>query len=426
MAQPVTDLEAPITVITEGPPQIDLRLDDLGPNAGLFDKFEGLTYDDVVLVPSFSHVIAAEVDLSASLLPTFSLAVPLLVAETDVVGAVSAALAGAMGVIGASLSIDAQCRAVDRVKRTTAGWIVDPIVVGPTATVGDAFDLMSSHGISGLPVVDGLGRLIGMVTRRDLRFCTDSDRTSSLRLFMTKMPLVTAPRGSTIDDARRIFVDDVVEKLPMIDEHGWLLGVITARDVIGRDRNPDATRDLHGRLRCAAAVTVGPEMADRAGALVRTDVDTLIVESAAAGVSGIRDAVRDLRRAWPEVPIIAKGAVDAEAVAALHQAGADAVIVRADRQPHGIVDLPALSAIYEVAAAARAVGTPMIADVGAANAGDVTKALATGAGAAMLRVNTPEELANTLTDLRDSMARTGAATLAKLREDVRLLRVTHR
>ncbi len=353
---------------------------------------EALTFDDVLLVPAYAEILPSEVDLSVELHPRLKLNIPLLSAAMDTVteGRLAIALAreGGLGVIHRNLSIEDQAREVDKVKRSQSGMIVDPITLPPDATLADAEAIMAHYRISGVPIVDERGRLVGILTNRDIRFARHEDQP--VRDFMTRDNLITAPLGTTLEEAQEILHKYRIEKLPLVDEHGFLKGLITYKDILKRQDFPHAAQDDQGRLLVAAAVGVGDAAMARAEALVAAEVDAVAIDTAHGHTKGVIETIRRLRQTWPDLPILAGNVVTGEGVRALVEAGADAIKVGVGagsicttRVVAG-AGMPQITAIMQSAAAGRELGKPVIADGGIKYSGDIVKALAAGAHAVML------------------------------------------
>ncbi len=351
-----------------------------------------LTFDDVLLVPGYSEVLPGEVDLRTELHPRLRLNIPVLSAAMDTVTEAEMAIAlarqGGLGVIHRNLSVEKQAAEVDKVKRSEAGMIVDPVTLGPDATLAEAEAIMSRYRISGVPITTEDGRLIGILTNRDIRFARDFSRP--VREFMTAENLVTAPEGTTLEEAREILHRYRIEKLPLVDARGRLRGLITYKDILKQERYPYAAKDTRGRLLVAAAVGVGEHALERARALVDAGVDALVIDTAHGHTQRVLETVRTLKSHWPDIPILAGNVVTAEGVEALARAGADVIKVGVGagsicttRVVAG-VGMPQISAIWESARAAEKLGVPIIADGGIKYSGDITKALAAGAHAVML------------------------------------------
>ena len=354
-----------------------------------------LTFDDVLLVPRYSNVLPAQVDVSTRVTRNIPLFVPLLSAAMDTVTESSMAIAmaqqGGLGIIHKNLTIEDQAAEVDRVKRSESGMIVNPITLSPTHRIQDALELMAHYRISGVPVTeDGSkeGRLVGILTNRDLRFETNTQQ--AVADVMTKENLITVPVGTTLDEAREILHQKKVEKLLVVDHAYRLKGLITVKDIQKAIKYPNACKDSLGRLRCGAAVGTAQNTLERAAALVAAHVDVLVVDTAHGHSQGVLDMVRELRRRYPEVDIVAGNVATAEATEALIKLGVDGVKVGigagsicTTRVVAGI-GMPMISSIYECAQAARPYGVPIIADGGIRYSGDIVKALAVGATSVMI------------------------------------------
>ena len=354
-----------------------------------------LTFDDVLLVPRYSNVLPAQVDVSTKLTRNIPLYVPLLSAAMDTVteSAMASAIAqqGGIGVIHKNLSIEEQAAEVDRVKRSESGMIVNPITLSPTHKIHEALEMMKHYRISGVPVTDDgskEGRLVGILTNRDLRFETNVSR--DVADVMTKENLITVPVGTTLDEAREILHQKKVEKLLVVDHAFRLKGLITVKDIQKAIKYPNACKDSLGRLRCAAAVGTAKNTVERAEALVAAHVDIIIIDTAHGHSQGVLDIVKDLRRRFPDVDLIAGNVATAEATEALIRLGVDAVKVGigagsicTTRVVAGI-GMPMISSIHECAEAAKTSGVPVIADGGIRYSGDIVKALAVGASTVMI------------------------------------------
>jgi len=357
------------------------------------DKFakEGLTFDDVLLVPAESAVLPNDVATASRLTRTIALEIPLVSAAMDTVTearmGIALARLGGMGVLHRNLSIADQVTEVDKVKRSEAGMIVEPVTLSPEALVGDALDLMARYRVSGIPIVDDQERLVGILTNRDLRFGVPS--TTRVADAMTREGLVTAPVGTTLEEAQAILGRHRIEKLPIVDLEGRLKGLITVKDISKREAYPLATKDERGRLRVAAAVGVGPDALERTAALVEAEVDALVVDTAHGHSLGVLDVVRQVKNAH-DVQVIAGNIATGEAAEALIDAGADAIKVGVG--PSGIcttrvvagVGVPQLTAIFDCAQVASEHGVPLVADGGITSSGDIAKAIAAGADTVML------------------------------------------
>ncbi|MGI8974008.1 MAG: IMP dehydrogenase [Gaiella sp.] len=357
------------------------------------DKFakEGLTFDDVLLLPAESSVLPNDVSTATRLTRTISLEIPLVSAAMDTVTearlAIALARVGGIGVVHRNLSIEAQVAEVDKVKRSEAGMIVEPVTLPPDALVGDALALMERYRVSGIPIVATDGRLVGILTNRDLRFGVAS--TTRVDDAMTREGLVTAPVGTTLEEAQRILGRHRIEKLPIVDLEGRLKGLITVKDIQKREAFPLATKDERGRLRVAAAVGVGSDALERAAALVDAEVDVLVVDTAHGHSRGVLDVVRRIKGVH-DVEVIAGNIATHEAAEALVDAGADCLKVGigpgsscTTRIVAG-VGVPQVTAVADVAGIAADDDVPVIADGGITSSGDVAKAIGAGADTVML------------------------------------------
>ncbi|ELI5362038.1 IMP dehydrogenase [Campylobacter coli] len=349
-----------------------------------------LTFEDVLLRPCYSEVLPKQVKIYTKLTKNITLNMPLISAAMDTVtehrAAIMMARLGGLGVIHKNMDIASQVREVKRVKKSESGVIIDPIFVSPKASVAEALEIMAEYRISGVPVVDEDKKLIGILTNRDLRF--ESDFSNLVENVMTKMPLITAPKGCTLDDAEKIFSTNKVEKLPIVDEQGRLEGLITIKDLKKRKEYPDANKDNFGRLRVGAAIGVG--QMDRVDALVEAGVDVVVLDSAHGHSKGIIDTVKAIKTKYPNLDLIAGNIATAAAAKALCEAGVDAVKVGIG--PGSIcttrivsgVGVPQISAIDECVEEANKFGVPVIADGGIKYSGDIAKALAVGASSVMI------------------------------------------
>jgi IMP dehydrogenase len=349
-----------------------------------------LTFDDVLLLPRHALVHPKDADTSSRFTRGITLRVPLISAAMDTVTesdmGIAMARAGGIGVLHKNMSIDRQAAEVDRVKRSESGMILNPITLSPDATLREAVALMQRFKISGVPVVDGDGRLVGIITNRDLQFERSLDRP--LRDAMTSKGLVTAPLGTTLDEAEAIMGEHRIEKLPVVDEKGSLRGLITVKDIHKRRQYPGANKDQHGRLRVAAAIGAAGDFLDRARALVDAGVDVLVIDTAHGHSQGVLDATARVREAFPAVQLVAGNIATREGAEALVERGVDAVKVGVG--PGSIcttrvvtgVGVPQLTAIFEAVEGAGDV--PVIADGGIKYSGDIVKALAAGASSVMM------------------------------------------
>jgi len=352
---------------------------------------EGLTFDDVLLVPAASGVLPRDTDVSTSLTRSIRLHIPLLSAAMDTVTEARTAIAmaqeGGLGVIHRNLAVAEQALQVEKVKKSESGMIVDPVTVHPEQPIAEALAIMQRYRISGLPVTRG-GQLVGILTNRDLRFEKRLDRT--VGEVMTKEKLVTAQPGVTLEQAKEILHRYRIEKLPVVDERNQLRGLITVKDIEKAIRFPNAAKDERGRLRVGAAIGTGPDREARAEALVRAGADVLVVDTAHGHSEAVIETVRAVKSAFPRVDLIAGNVGTAEGSAALVKAGVDAVKV--GMGPASIcttrvvsgVGVPQLTAIGDAIGPAERAGVPVIADGGIKFSGDVTKALAAGAHTVMI------------------------------------------
>ena len=352
----------------------------------------GLTYDDVLLVPSYSEVMPREVDTSAMLTARIKLNIPLISAAMDTVTEAKMAIAiareGGVGVLHKNMSIDDQAAHVRRVKRSESGMILDPITLSPADTVAGARALMARYSIGGIPIVNAEGILVGIATNRDLRFVEDG--AVLLSDVMTSSGLITAPIGTTLKEAEDILQEHKIEKLPVIDEHGHLKGLITFKDIEKKRKYPSACKDEHGRLRVGAAVGITADILDRVKALKEASVDFVVVDTAHGHSAGVLRAVTLIKAEYTDLDVVAGNVATTEGAKDLIEAGADAVKVGIG--PGSIcttrvvagVGVPQLSAIMECAEIARLNGASIIADGGIKQTGDIPKAIAAGANSVMI------------------------------------------
>jgi IMP dehydrogenase len=351
---------------------------------------EGLTFDDVLLVPAESHVLPNDVSTTTTLTPRIELAIPVVSAAMDTVTearlAMALARAGGIGVLHRNLSIEDQVAEVDKVKRSEAGMIVEPVTLPSDASVAEALELMARYHISGVPITDASGKLLGILTNRDLRF--EDDTAQPVSTLMTSRDLVTAPVGTTLPEAEEILHRHKIEKLPVVDADGILRGLITVKDIEKKIQFPHATKDDRGRLRVAAAVGVGPDAWERAGALVDAGVDALVVDTAHGHGVAVVEMVRRVKNECA-VELVAGNVATATAAEALVNAGADAVKVGVG--PGAIcttrvvagVGVPQVTAIYDCAQVTARQDVCLIADGGLTSSGDIAKAIAAGADCIM-------------------------------------------
>ena len=360
-------------------------------NAGKFQK-EGLTFDDVLLIPAESNVTPNQIRLATRLAGDIMLNTPIMTSAMDTVTeskmAIAIAREGGIGIIHKNMTIEQQCDEVDKVKRSENGVIVNPFSLTEDRFVYDADELMGKYKISGVPIVDKSGHLVGIITNRDMRFLTDFNiRISEV---MTKDNLITAPVGTTLSEAQDILRSNKIEKLPIVDENGILRGLITIKDIEKSVKYPNSARDSGGRLLCGAAIGVTKDLLDRAGALIDAKADVLVLDSAHGHSANIINSLKKVKEAYPNTPVIAGNIATAEGAEALIQAGADAIKVGigpgsicTTRVVAGI-GVPQVTAVYDAACVAEKYNIPVIADGGIKYSGDIVKALAAGANVVML------------------------------------------
>jgi len=362
-------------------------------NTNFDEKFvkEGLTFDDVLLVPAYSQVIPRDIELKTKLSKNITLNTPLITAAMDTVTesrmAIAIAREGGIGIIHKNMSIEQQFEEIDKVKRSENGVIVNPFYLSPDHMVTDANELMAKFRISGVPICEN-GKLVGILTNRDLRFMTNFD--IKISEVMTKENLVTAPVGTTLEQAQEILRQHRIEKLPIVDDDNNLKGLITIKDIEKAVKYPNAAKDAMGRLLCGAAIGVTADILDRVKALVEAGVDVLVLDSAHGHSKNIIEKVKEVKKTFPEVPVIAGNIATAEAAEALIKAGADCIKVGigpgsicTTRVVAGI-GCPQVTAIYDVAEVAKKYGIPVIADGGLKYSGDIPKAIAAGADVVMM------------------------------------------
>ena len=353
---------------------------------------EGLTYDDVLLVPAFSEVLPREVNIQTKFTKNITINVPIVSAAMDTVTesrmAIAMAREGGIGVLHKNMTIEQQALKVRKVKRAESGMIIDPVTLPIEAKVKDAKELMREHSIGGIPIVDQGGKLIGIVTNRDLRFEKNNERP--IEEVMTSKNLVTVAEGTSLEDAEEILQENKIEKLPVINKDNKLVGLITFRDITKLTQKPIANKDQYGRLRVAAALGVTADAVDRAEALVNAGVDAVIIDTAHGHTKGVVHVLKEVKKKFPDLEVVVGNIATAEAAQYLADAGADAVKVGIG--PGSIcttrvvagVGFPQFSAVIEVAAALKGSGVPVIADGGIRYTGDIPKAIAAGADCVML------------------------------------------
>jgi IMP dehydrogenase len=354
--------------------------------------FEALTYDDVLLVPAYSAILPRETNTSSQLTRNIRLNIPIVSAAMDTVTeaelAIAMALEGGLGFVHKNMKIEQQAEQVRKVKRSQSGLILDPITLAIHSTVQDAENIMREFKIGGIPVVDENGKLVGIITNRDLRF--QKDMNVPVEKIMTKENLITASEGITLDQAEGTLKRYKIEKLPIVNKKGKLIGLITFKDIQKKKNKPNACQDKFGRLRVGAAVGVTPDILDRIEALKVAGVDVISIDTAHGHSKGVLDAAKRVKRKYPELDLIIGNIATGEAAKALVKAGADAIKVGVG--PGSIcttrivagVGLPQLSAVYESAKAIKGSGIPVIADGGIRFSGDLVKALAAGADSIMI------------------------------------------
>ena len=352
---------------------------------------EGITFDDILLVPNYSNVLPKEVSLSTKLTKTITLNIPFISAGMDTVTearmAVAIARQGGIGIIHKNMSIEQQAEEVDKVKRSENGVITDPFSLSPEHFVYEANELMAKYRISGVPITEGT-KLVGILTNRDLRFETDFNR--KIKEVMTSDNLITAPEGTDLMEAKKLLAEHRIEKLPLVDKAGNLKGLITIKDIEKAIIYPNAAKDKQGRLLAGAAVGVTMDIMDRVDALVKSKVDVITIDTAHGHSQGVLDAVKKVKAKYPELQIIAGNVATAEATVALIEAGADCVKVGIG--PGSIcttrvvagVGVPQITAVEDCALAAAPYGIPVIADGGIKYSGDIVKAIGMGASACMM------------------------------------------
>lgn len=357
------------------------------------DKFgkQGLTFDDVLLIPAHSEVLPREVDVTTYLTKDIKLNIPIMSAGMDTVTesamAIAMAREGGIGVIHKNMSIDEQCKEVDKVKRSEHGVIVDPIFLSPDNTLSDADDLMNKYRISGVPITVE-GKLVGIITNRDMRFETDLYKPISE--VMTSEGLITAPENTSLEEAKTILQAHRIEKLPLVDDQGYLKGLITIKDIEKMRKYPNSAKDSDGRLLAAAAIGVTADVCDRVEALLAAKVDVFVIDTAHGHSEGVLKTIRMLRSTFPNMQLIAGNVATGAATEALIEAGADAVKVGIG--PGSIcttrviagIGVPQITAVYDCAQAAQKYGVPIIADGGIQYSGDIAKAIGAGASCVML------------------------------------------
>ena len=364
-------------------------------NEELFSTFDSLTFDDVLIVPGYTEVLPNETDVKVQLTPNIQLNIPILSAAMDTVTearlAIALAREGGLGIIHRNMPPDAQAAEVEKVKRSQSGMIVEPISLQPDAPLSKAEEIMSTYHISGVPITDVNGKLVGIITNRDIRFVEDSDYNLPVSQFMTgDGKLVTAKVGISAKEAKDILQKHRIEKLPLVDENGILKGLLTVKDIQKAREYPNAAIDSKGRLIVGAAVGVGKDVETRVELMVKAGVDAVTIDTAHGHSKGVLEAIRRIKSAWKDLPVFAGNVVTAEGVDALVEAGADAIKVGVGagsicttRVVSG-AGMPQVSAIFECARAAQKHGVSVIADGGIKFSGDIVKAIVAGGNAVML------------------------------------------
>jgi IMP dehydrogenase len=363
-------------------------------NEELFDKFEALTFDDLLIVPGYTEVLPDQTDVRARLARDLWLNIPLISAAMDTVTearlAIALAREGGIGIVHRNLPPAVQAAEVEKVKRSESGMIVDPVTLPPTATLQAAEDLMGKFHISGVPIVDEHHCLVGILSNRDTRFAEPEDFLKPVSEFMTSEPLITAPVGTTFDEAKRILHQHRIEKLPLVDEAGHLKGLITVKDIQKKRDFPNAATDSKGRLLVGAAVGVGQDLEERVALLVKEGVDVVTIDTAHGHSQGVINAIQRIRSGWRDLPIVAGNVVTADGATALIDAGADAIKIGVGagsicttRVISG-AGMPQMTAIFECTRVSRQRGIPAIADGGIKYSGDIVKAIVAGADTVML------------------------------------------
>ena len=366
-------------------------------NEELFNRFEALTFDDVLIVPGFAEVLPDQVDVRARLTEEISLNIPILSAAMDTVTearlAIALAREGGLGILHRNLSIEQQANAVDKVKRSESGMIVEPVTLPPTASLHEAETVMSRYHISGIPITDDGhqdGQLVGILTNRDIRFVEPVEMERPVAAYMTKENLITAPIGTTLEQARNSLQENSIEKLLLVDQGGRLKGLITVKDIQKKHDFPDTAHDSQGRLLVGAAVGVGKNLEARVEALVAKEVDLIVIDTAHGHSAGVISAIKCIKNSWQDLPIVAGNVVTQAGTEALIAAGADVIKVGVGagsicttRVISG-AGMAQMTAVFECAHAARKHGVTVIADGGIKYSGDIVKAIVGGAAVVML------------------------------------------
>jgi len=364
-------------------------------NEELFNTFDSLTFDDVLIVPGYTEVLPNETDVKVQLTPNIQLNIPILSAAMDTVTearlAIALAREGGLGIIHRNMPPDMQAAEVEKVKRSQSGMIVEPISLQPDAPLSNAEEIMSTYHISGVPITDENGKLVGILTNRDIRFVEESDYNLPVSQFMTgDGKLVTAKVGISARDAKDLLQKHRIEKLPLVDENGILKGLLTVKDIQKARDYPNASTDSKGRLLVGAAVGVGKDVETRVDLMLKAGVDIVTIDTAHGHSKGVLEAVQRIKSAWKDLPVFAGNVVTAEGTEALIKAGADAIKVGVGagsicttRVISG-AGMPQISAIFECSRAAQKHGVSVIADGGIKFSGDIVKAIVAGGNAVML------------------------------------------
>ena len=363
-------------------------------NEELFSKFEALTFDDVLIVPGYAEVLPDQTNVRGQLTTNIRLNIPLVSAAMDTVTearlAIALAREGGIGIIHRNQAPQVQAAEVDKVKRSQSGMIVEPIMLSPTATLKEAEEIMSTYHISGVPIVEASGKLVGILTNRDIRFIEEAVYDLPVRQFMTPQPLVTARVGISLEDAKHLLQKHKIEKLPLVNEEGVVKGLITVKDIQKARDFPNAAKDGQGRLLAGAAVGVGADLEERGNLLGKEEVDVGVVDPAHGHSVGVLQAIKRIHHNWPDLPVIAGNVVTEEGVEALVKAGANGIKIGVGagsicttRVISG-AGMPQVSAIYACSRLANKFGIPTIADGGIKYSGDIVKAIVAGADVVML------------------------------------------
>jgi len=364
-------------------------------NEELFSTFDSLTFDDVLIVPGYTEVLPNETDVKVQLTPNIQLNIPILSAAMDTVTearlAIALAREGGLGIIHRNMPPDAQAAEVEKVKRSQSGMIVEPISLQPDAPLSKAEEIMSTYHISGVPITDENGKLVGIITNRDIRFVEDSEYSLPVSQFMTTQDkLITAKVGISAQEAKVILQKHRIEKLPLVDENGILKGLLTVKDIQKVRDYPNASTDSKGRLIVGAAVGVGKDVETRVELMLKAGVDIVTIDTAHGHSKGVLEAVQRIKSAWKDLPVFAGNVVTADGTEALIKAGADAIKVGVGagsicttRVISG-AGMPQISAIFECSRAAQKHGVSVIADGGIKFSGDIVKAIVAGGNAVML------------------------------------------